>query len=94
MTGPLTEFRLSLLRRAAAADHISAATAEEKTALDELVEKDLIRHGQLTEAGASFIRALSTLRHFLARPSVAGQNQSSVTIRAQADDADCIGGNP
>jgi hypothetical protein len=51
MTGPLTEHPLSLLRRAAAADHISAATAEEKTALDELVEKDLIRHDQLTEAG-------------------------------------------
>jgi hypothetical protein len=49
---------------------------------------------QPNRAGASFIRALSTLRHFLARPSVAGQNQSSVTIRAQADDADCIGGNP
>ena len=51
MTGPLSEFRLSLLRRAAGAGHVSAATAEEKAALDELVEKDLIRDGQLTEAG-------------------------------------------
>jgi hypothetical protein len=46
-----SESRLALLRRAAGADHVSAATAEEKTALDELVEKDLIRDGQLTEAG-------------------------------------------
>ncbi len=51
MTGPLTEFRLSLLRRAAAGGHVRAATAEEKAALDELVEKDLIHDGRLTEAG-------------------------------------------
>ena len=51
MTGSLTESRLALLRRAASVGHVSAATAVEKTALDELVEKDLIRDGQLTEAG-------------------------------------------
>src|SRR6478672_3844220 len=34
-----------------AAGHISVATAEEKTALDELAEKDLIRDGHLSEAG-------------------------------------------
>lgn len=50
-TGALTESRLALLRRTAGAGHVSAATAEEETALDELVEKDLIRDGQLTEAG-------------------------------------------
>ena len=50
MTGSLTELWLALMRRAAGG-HVSAATAEEKTALDELVEKDLIRNGQLTEAG-------------------------------------------
>ena len=51
MTSSLTESWLALMRRAAGAGHVSAATAEEKTALDELVEKDLIRNGQLTEAG-------------------------------------------
>jgi hypothetical protein len=51
MTGFLTEFQLILLRRAAGAGHVSVATAKEAAALDELVEKDLIRDGRLTEAG-------------------------------------------
>jgi hypothetical protein len=56
MSGFLTESRLALLRRAAAAGHVSAATAEEKAALDELVEKDLTRDGRLIEAGWSKLR--------------------------------------
>jgi hypothetical protein len=51
MIGFLTEFQLILLRRAAAAGHVSAETAEEKAALDELVEKDLVRDGRSTQAG-------------------------------------------
>jgi hypothetical protein len=61
MTGSLIESRLALLRRAASAGHVSAATAEEKTALDELVEKDLIRDGQLTEAGWRSFEKLTTI---------------------------------
>jgi len=51
MTGLLTELQLILLRRAAGAGHVSGATAKEKAALDELVEKDLVRDGRLTKAG-------------------------------------------
>jgi hypothetical protein len=51
MTAPRTGSRLYLLRRAAAAGHVNAVSAEQMAALDELVERDLIRDGQLTEAG-------------------------------------------
>jgi hypothetical protein len=57
----LTNCRLSLLRRGAAAGYVSVATAEEKAALDELVEKDLIRDGRLTEAGGKSFERLTMI---------------------------------
>ena len=40
-----------LLRRAAAAGHVSVETDEDRKTLDELIEKNLIIGNQLTEAG-------------------------------------------
>jgi hypothetical protein len=51
MTEALNSYQLSLLRRAAAAGHVSVVTAEEKTALGELIAKKLVLGNQLTEAG-------------------------------------------
>ena len=51
MTGLFTHSRLTLLRRAAGAGHVTATSAEEKAALEDLVAKDLIRDGRLTEVG-------------------------------------------
>ena len=51
MSWILTESHLVLLRRAAAAGHVSAASAEEAAALEEMVENGLIGDGRLTEDG-------------------------------------------
>ena len=51
MSEDLTAPQLSLLRRAAAAGHVTIVTAAEKATLDELVAKKLILGNQLTEVG-------------------------------------------
>ena len=51
MAGFLTDSRLTLLRRAGATGHVTATTVEEKADLDDLVAKNLICDGRLTEAG-------------------------------------------
>jgi hypothetical protein len=51
MTEVLNASQLILLRRVAAAGYVRIVTAEEKTALDELVARKLILGNQLTEAG-------------------------------------------
>ena len=51
MTEALNAYQLTVLRRAAAAGHVSIMTAEERPALDELLERKLVLGNQLTESG-------------------------------------------
>ena len=51
MTEALSAYQLTLLRRAAAAGHVSIMTAEERPALDELLAMKLVLGNQVTESG-------------------------------------------
>ena len=48
--------QIYFLRRAAAAGHVSVETTEDKTILNELIEKKLIVGNQLTETGWGELR--------------------------------------
>jgi hypothetical protein len=51
MTKALSAHQLTLLRRAAAAGHVSIMTAKERPTLDELLAMKLVLGNQLTESG-------------------------------------------
>jgi hypothetical protein len=56
MTEALNKAQLSFLRRAAAAGHVTVEAGEERTILNELIEKKLILGNRLTESGWSELR--------------------------------------
>jgi hypothetical protein len=55
MVESLTNFQMSLLRRATGVGQAGAATAEGRAALYELISKGLIRKGKLTHGMGEFL---------------------------------------